>query len=633
MKVNLLFFLLFLGSISFAQSFSKLNYSGFDPGNPGKMPVKNVSEYSHIIGDDAPDETWVISGDTSLVGDMILLNEGQVILQSGSSFRLQGNLVCLDESAIHANNADVQIAGHYYGLGHSVIEVDSCNVEFPMDYRYQYGLFIMDTAVAGFTDSDFSFNEGLLEGSVSSYGNLSFARDSFAQTVTISAMNNSTLTVSECINAWEFLLNDSCDASFSHCESLILWFYFPENITATYAFPAGVSVEDMDFNGTIPGLEDIPYSVSIDSCYNVNWGMFPMAGSNVTIENSDMRTCGLIFRDGEESSVSGIFNEQFYTAETFDTGDRQLHLNNTRVRTWNFYTMNASVLNIENCFFGEALSMDDGIINTIGGICDGSGGYFGANHATINAFASQIECQVVLEGRSGGSFVNSELYFPWSAHVFAGHTLAVFANTRRNQAFSVRDTSIVVDLAIDTLNMQQVNDLVSVRGNAGDFEGDVSPYFVSEYRLFYAPGSSPDERTLIRDGIPGGIYQDEIAVWNTNGLLPGEYILYLQAVVNGDYDNPPEISQVVNLYDFTGIQSGIGSEIAIYPNPVSEILYVTFPKGMGRTTIRILNALGEPVISKHVNAGAENTDISVLNLNPGLYILKVNEVCKNFVVK
>jgi hypothetical protein len=458
-------------------------------------------------------------------------------------------------------------------------------------------------------------------------------RDSFAQSVTISVNDNAFLNVSECINAWEFLLSDSCNASFSHNESLILWFYFPENVSATYSFPNGVWVDDMDFNQTVPGLEEISYSVSIDSCSNVNWGMFPMAGCDVTIVNSDMRTCGWIFRDGGESTVSEIYNEQFYASEIIESGDRQLYLINTRVRTWNFYTMNSSVLNVESCFFGEALSMDNGTINVVGGICDGSGGYFGTNGANINAFASQIECQVVMEGKSSGAFINSELYFPWSEHVFAGHSLAVFANTIRNQDFNVLDTSILVDIAIDTLNMKFVNDLVEVRGNAQDFEGEDSPYFVSEYRLYYALSNSPEEKNLIQDEIMGGVYQNVIAMWDTHEMQAGDYILYLQAIVNGDYDQPLEISQEIVLHDFSSVNDEQEIEFSLYPNPASEVLYVALPKGMESTDVQILNVLGESIMSQKVVASKGYLKFDIQSLSTGTYIVKIkNDYC-NFVVE
>lgn len=633
MKTICLYFFLVVNLFSYAQSVSKHNLQAFQPDFNKAIPSKSVQDYAHIIGDDALDETWIITEDTVLNGDLILYNQGQLILEEGSDFTLNGQLVSLDDSEISANQAAISIAGHYYALGHSMMQIDSSQLVFPMDYRYQYGIFAVDTASVSIRDTDLDFANGQLEGSVIGSASLNFQRSDFSPSVTISAMGESELNVEHCINAWEFLLTDSCTASFSHSESLILWFYFPENATASFTFPAGVWVEDMDFNATIPGLEEIPYSVSIDSCTNVNWGMFPMAGSNVTILNSDMRTCGWIFNDGGEHTVSGMMNEQFYASESFNPGDRQLNLVNTRVRTWNFYAMNASTLTIDGCFYGEALAMEDGTVNAFGGICDGSGGYFGTNHGNINAFASQIECQLVMEGRSTGTFVNSELYYPWAEHVFAEHSIAVFANTERNQDFSVRDTSIVVDLALDSLHMQSIGDLVPLSGNAQDFIGPDAPYFVSEYRVYYASVDVTDDRNLIADGIPGGIYQNVITHWDTNGLMPGEYVIYLQAIVNGDYDEPVEIAQDVTLYDFTNASLFNADEIVVFPNPASDLLHVRLPSRSKLNEIQLLNALGESVLIQGISEDKQLYTFDVNDLSPGVYFLKLNDVFKRIVVE
>lgn len=633
MKTTCLYLFLLLNLFSYAQSVSKYNLKAFQADFNNTIPSKSVQDYDHIIGDDALDETWIIYGDTVLNGDLILFNQGQLILEEGSSLTLNGQLVSVDDSEIFANQATISVAGHYYALGHSMMQIDSCQLTFPMDYRYQYGIFAMDTASVSIRDTDLDFANGLLEGSVIGSASLNFQRSYFSPSVTISAMGESELNVEHCINAWEFLLTDSCTASFSHSESLILWFYFPENVTASYTFPAGVWVEDMDFNETIPGLEEIPYSVSIDSCTNVNWGMFPMAGSNVTISNSDMRTCGWIFNDGGEHTVSGMMNEQFYASESFNPGDRQLNFVNSRVRTWNFYAMNASTLTIDGCFYGEALAMEDGTVNAFGGICDGSGGYLGTNHGNLNVFATQIECQLVMEGRSNGSFVNSELYYPWDEHVFAGHSIAVFANTERNQNFSVRDTSLLVDLALDSLYMQSIGELVPVSGNAQDFIGSDAPYFVSEYRLYYASADVPDDRSLIADGISGGIYQNVITHWNTNGLMPGEYVIYLQAIVNGEYDEPVEISREVNLYDFTNASLFDADKIAVFPNPASDLLHVRLPASSGFDEIHLLNALGECVLTQAVSKHNLLHTLHLNALSPGVYFLKLNDVFEQIVVE
>ncbi|MEA1873135.1 MAG: hypothetical protein U9N51_01740, partial [Bacteroidota bacterium] len=166
MKTTCLYLFLLLNLFSYAQSVSKYNLKAFQADFNNTIPSKSVQDYDHIIGDDALDETWIIYGDTVLNGDLILFNQGQLILEEGSSLTLNGQLVSVDDSEIFANQATISVAGHYYALGHSMMQIDSCQLTFPMDYRYQYGIFAMDTASVSIRDTDLDFANGLLEGSV-----------------------------------------------------------------------------------------------------------------------------------------------------------------------------------------------------------------------------------------------------------------------------------------------------------------------------------------------------------------------------------------------------------------------------------------------------------------------------------
>ncbi len=626
MKKFYIFILLLVSASLSAQTTSKFDYFKHIQRSSG---VRNqpTREYVHIIGDDTPDETLTISNDTTLTGDMAIINEGRLILEDSASMTLNGNLVIIDNSSIQANNADFTLKGHFYAFGHAVTSMDSCFISLPMDYRYQYALIAFDTTALSFTNSHFDFGNGLLNGALDNHASLNMERDTFAQTVTMSMRGHAELNLSHVYNAWEFIFEDSCTARFDHCTNLILWFHFPHNITANYSFPPSVWVDSVHFNNTVAGLEEIPYSVDIDSCYNVNWGMFPMAGSDVTIVNSDMRTCGFIFDDGEEHTVSSLMNEQFYTDNTINIDDRNLHLINSKIRTWNLYTMDTSVLNINGCLFGEALGMQSSTINVTGGICDGSGGYLGTENSTMNCFSSKVECQIVMEKQSSGVFMESEIYYPWDQHIFAEHSIVVMANTKHNQEFSVRDTSFLVELYLDSLNNQSINNMVDIRGTARSLAGQECPYSVTEYRMFYAQAENPDSLTLIAEGLPGEIQDAVITEWNTNGLSAGNYLLFLDAIVNGNYNEPVRIHREVNLYDLVTLETKHNNAPAIWPVPASDRLFVRI-SGHHPEHITVVDMLGKTWLQEIISREINNLDIS--NLPAGQYIITVGTFRKLF---
>jgi len=60
---------------------------------------------------------------------------------------------------------------------------------------------------------------------------------------------------------------------------------------------------------------------------------------------------------------------------------------------------------------------------------------------------------------------------------------------------------------------------------------------------------------------------------------------------------------------------------AIYPNPVSDIINISFPEFVSNATIELYNVLGVKVLQQHISA--TNSKLNVANLNAGIYILTI----------
>jgi len=63
----------------------------------------------------------------------------------------------------------------------------------------------------------------------------------------------------------------------------------------------------------------------------------------------------------------------------------------------------------------------------------------------------------------------------------------------------------------------------------------------------------------------------------------------------------------------------LGQEIQIYPNPASDYLNISIPKGVEITAVSIYNAVGQRIF---VTVEFEN--INILNLSAGLYYISIN---------
>ena len=90
------------------------------------------------------------------------------------------------------------------------------------------------------------------------------------------------------------------------------------------------------------------------------------------------------------------------------------------------------------------------------------------------------------------------------------------------------------------------------------------------------------------------------------------------------YDGCTDTSATVHIFiDATGIGNwDVNSAVVIYPNPVTEILFVKQNGKFIRNTYVIHDFLGRKIISGQLNS--KNDQIDVSKLSPGVYILEIN---------
>ena len=82
----------------------------------------------------------------------------------------------------------------------------------------------------------------------------------------------------------------------------------------------------------------------------------------------------------------------------------------------------------------------------------------------------------------------------------------------------------------------------------------------------------------------------------------------------------------------TGIDEAFSSNaLNLYPNPAHDVLHIQLPGGSQQTTVYILNALGEMVLSEKANSG--NMSIDTEHLTNGIYFIKVENEHGSFIEK
>ncbi len=94
------------------------------------------------------------------------------------------------------------------------------------------------------------------------------------------------------------------------------------------------------------------------------------------------------------------------------------------------------------------------------------------------------------------------------------------------------------------------------------------------------------------------------------------------------YNGCTDTSATVHIFrDETGMENlDVNNYVAIYPNPVTEMLNVKQNGNFIRNTYEIHDLLGRKIMSGQLNS--ENVQIDVSKLSPGIYILEINNDMK-----
>lgn len=583
-----------------------------------------------IVGYFNPNETVIIDTNTIISGDVIIVNNGSLTINT-DTFGVSGNIVCLNKGELNIKNTVFSVMGDIGLIDSASFDIDSSEFRMPMDFLYQYSLLVVGRSKLSIKNSLVDFKNGALGVSINNNSSMILENDTFNQHVTASMRNESSLNINNVLNAWEFLIMDSCDVNINNSSGLILWLEFPDNTVSSLSFPQGSFVSNFTANNTVTGLNDIPYSLNITNTSNVNWGIFPQKGSDLTINNSYLRTCGLIFEEGAKDTLTGFYNDQFYSNTAFPINDRNLKMVNSTIRTWNFYSFDSSRVSVVGCFFGEALSFNNGYMEIIGSICDGSGGYLGAEKGQMIVVNSDIQCMIMTKDRSNVFFIESDISginAPMGKTFLNDYTIAFWGNTNYHFQPDVRDTSILLEIYIDSLVNAKINSIVPITGITRLHNGPFSPAFLHHYSVYYSTAAQPDVKYLIKDSITTEVYNDIICMWNTNGLATGNYILHFSAFLNDDTTSV-DLSREIFL-EFSNSINNLQQNalMKVYPNPMHDkgnVSYYIDNQAIVSASLydvsgRLINCFIE---NEYQKKGHHSFQIQGNELNKGVYFIKL----------
>jgi hypothetical protein len=501
--------------ISHRSTYSNLSGRGVGLSLPRIHPGKD----SLVIGD-VPGETLYVTGNYSIPMDIYIINDGVMLLR----------------------NADCSIAGNINILNHGLLDCDSSEIHFLQEYIYHISIVAADSSTFFMKNCTTTFNGFPINLLTIGDSRLVWENVDNKDWTTAVVMGSAVDSLRNVKQAGEWLLSDNSYSYFKGTNTLLIWYFFPDSSIVDFTFPGDDTVYGFVFDSTLGNVSGINYSTYVDGCTGVLWGMIPLAGSNITIRDSELRTTGLMF-NGDSTSMTGVVNGLIYEDYVLPLQDRAYRLINTKVNTWSFYPSDSSYLEVTSSIFGECVGMGNTEYLVQSAFCDGSGGHIETTDNSMGVvLLSSMMCDVI-------SKMHSVLFIGYSSillgNIWATNSsVMVLINTNIPAKPEAYDTSIVFVDAVTGPSTVHSYQTVEVKGSATILSGPFNPQGFDYYKLFYREVEEslwvPFDTTHY---LP--VYNGTLGLWNTDGLQPGYYELRCQLF--DTYGNNVEALKQVNL--------------------------------------------------------------------------------------
>lgn len=613
----------------------KADFSKKNAVKPAPAVAKNTEAAFQCIAqmDRAKNTNWdkFISGDinsraldTVYVG--ALITDTMVIT---GTYNHEGPIFVFNQGVLIIHNATFTNEGDIYVFGDGQILCDSSTLNFPQQYFYQRGLIAVQHGMAYF--KDVSFNYSGMQHNLVVGDSATVAMENVHQNdwTTAGLFGEGAIFVDGMNLGGEYILTDSSTSVFKHVDTLLLWHKFPQPAVINHTFPQGNTVYNYYFSNVLPGISGVNYENFTDSCNTVWWGIMPVNGSDVTIQNSNIRVAGAWFQFGDSISVSGVQNGTFYPNTLIPLADRTLNMLNTFVQTWSFYVFDSSYVAIDNCTLGEVGTQQTSTVTAQDMLLDGSGGYFWATDTSFTA-AVNVTSYATTRSEKNGIFLLAYSEMPFSAPTATVNSLIISVQNNTAADPYPYDNAIAWNQKIESPAVAHADSLIPITGSAWINQGPIGGWmdFLS-YSIYYQIQGAVNWTPIVLDSLQE-ISHNTLAIWNTNGLQAGDYIL--RQMVRNNLGDSVESFVNVQLLANTVTQlndTKMADEIKVAPNPAAIVTTLYFELTQDETVqLNITDISGKNIAATtqnyYLSKGKNKLNVDVTQLSNGMYFIALD---------
>ena len=469
------------------------------------LKLSAIPKSTDLIIGDTPGEVFDVSGSWNFSGDIFVVGDGQ----------------------LNFNNAHSEIIGNIYAMNEARVVIQNSEMFFPQQYFYQRLWALSGTAELIVSNSQLYFG-GMVHNMVfSGQSKYKVVNSTCPDFTTTLVADKASIDIDGIDVAGEFIVSDSSQLSFKNASTILLWHHFPSSSIIDHEFPSGDSLNYYHFDAFSVGVSGIHYSITVDSCSNVMWGIMQEPNSNVQLRNSELRTIGLWFQGNDSTNVSGLVDNSQYSSYNANLSDRVLFFENCSVKTWSLYLFDDAFVSLSGSIVGEVGTMGRSQLNGQNHWVDGSGGYVFAND-TSSCFFGYTNNTCHVRSDDHAILILAQASQSMGRCSAIGESLMLILQSQINGDPILYDSSSIWMAYIGEPAFAYVDSLIPLPGDAWIENGMHSDWpnfggYILEFKR-----NTQNDNWLPIGSFNSQIHHGVIALWNTDGLSPDSYIIRMR---------------------------------------------------------------------------------------------------------
>jgi len=508
-----------------------------------------------IIGD-TPSEVFRVDAGTRLshTGNIYVVDTGTLLVNgtlnlTGTVYVGGSGNFTVDGGMFHLMGDYTNIVGYQNGR---IVFRNNALLHYVQTYVGQHNIICAENARVELSDSRVSADgssEAIVMGGNSSYHAVNMICPDW-KTWYLSGQTSLTL---ENVNiGGDIVFYDSPTMHFVDTVGVMPWLFFDSGAVVDYQFPTGFPTHPAEpvtiaFDNFLPGVSGIPWSITMENCTYVAWGINPYPGSNVTVRDSELAMLLFRFVGSGQTQLKGIMqNDSYYDDLTVPIADRHLHLLNTSVTWWKVDVIEGHDLTADSIIFSEMMVKENSRAHLTNSICEGQTINLGAvNDAFVDFQDGEVWSYVSVWDNATMILRNSLVDFRKGQYTYQTRNIA--HNNGRlyclNTTFGYEtdpsesepeavDAALTLFLKLDGPATAKPGQSVDIRGSAWTKTGPLSPVSFNSYELSVSPQNIAHWQTIEKSAstVSNGV----LGTWDTSGMQSGSYRLRLTLWVDGD---------------------------------------------------------------------------------------------------